>query len=1362
MTSFDVSPYYDDFDAPNGAKNNNYMRIMFKPGYAVQARELTQIQSIIQNQIQSFGDNIFQNGSPISGGHLTYNNKVTSIQLQTHFGNTAITLDNFKGQLISTPVGEGPQIIRAKVIAVDDSLYGSGNNTVGALVVKYLTGIEFADGTNVQSISTSLNQVIETGTLITDGSPTSNIATTTGSIVSINEGIFYVDGFFVYVEPQTIVLDSLSTTPTFSVGLEIHQSIVNYTQDTALLDPAQGSFNYQAPGADRFQFGLKLSKRALNSIDTSQFFELLRVENGVITSQIDYTQYNQILRPLAEAVYDQSGDFTVNPFIVSASDNPNDANTFLLNISPGKAYIKGYEFETTGKISIVDEKALTTNTSNSHSLTLDYGNYVIVDNVYSGSDGFFDIANFASVDLHCVPTANINTTSFAVYSNTVIGNARLRDLEYAGDRAYYSYLLDINVAPVIANAGGTSANSTYITLPADFSDAGNSYVNVSISIIAGNSSGDLRTVVSHDPFNNLIVDVPFSEIPDTSTVFSLNFGVKDLESIVAKPAGASSIITNVAQVGTVATITTSKNSRFSVGDPVTISGLAQTSLNGTWTITSVNTDTFTFSLASNTITSQADSGTAIYVGDFGADNLYVMQYATTVPKYASMDISKLGQSTTANTLLYESSRNTLVYTLPNSYIAQESIVNVSYYNRRILQSQSFGSGTITLTGGGFGVLNAGESFPYGFTGAIDPIIANENITVIVDSIATGPDGGIANGVALVFDSDAGIAGGSGNSVIQTSPTSISIFSNTATSFIADILYTVKTDSGEINTRRSKVLIPAGTPNTSLIVTDVPTNGTSVIGASDVSIDAANGYVWFSDVTRIAKIPGTAVSLYTPDVVSIVKILDSGNTDYPPSYTNAASDIDITSSFILDSGQRNNYYDHAALYLKNGYAAPQGQTVVMLAYYNHDTLAGFFDANSYSSDVYSTGKIPYYNSSDLGIISLRDSIDFRPTRANGTSSDVSRFTFSSYQIPQPYNPMILSYGYYLPRIDKLVLTRDKQFKVISGVPSLTPFAPPDSDDSMTLYAVGVPAYTYTSEDVKLNYYNNLRYTMKDIGKIDQKVKTLQYQAVLTASQQKAVKQSVTYQDGSTVKSVYGAISDSFSDSSIADSSNPDFNCAISANTLTPYIITTPIQFNMISSSGPFSQDQTDKTTCMAYTEEPCITQNTATDFTSIQPFAFGQFLGELTLIPETDFWYNQTTSYTEIVPTANVAKVANTATVTAHAPHTTYFVGGGLQGWGYYHSIGYTVVDDSLLFPGYPPNIVFGTRSGSLTLTDVSTGDILINPDTGFPPGALTQSAYDWGGGSSFVHQIGNSGIGSPVDWTSGSATGGAVDAVSHG
>ena len=53
-TNLNVSPYFDDFDS-----NKNYHKVLFKPGYPVQARELTTLQSILQNRVEQFGNNIF-------------------------------------------------------------------------------------------------------------------------------------------------------------------------------------------------------------------------------------------------------------------------------------------------------------------------------------------------------------------------------------------------------------------------------------------------------------------------------------------------------------------------------------------------------------------------------------------------------------------------------------------------------------------------------------------------------------------------------------------------------------------------------------------------------------------------------------------------------------------------------------------------------------------------------------------------------------------------------------------------------------------------------------------------------------------------------------------------------------------------------------------------------------------------------------------------------------------------------------------------------------------------------------------------------------------------------------------------------
>ena len=69
-TDFNVDPYYDDFD-----EDKNFHRVLFRPGKAVQARELTQLQTILQEQFNRFGRHVFENGSPLIDGGVSLDNK---------------------------------------------------------------------------------------------------------------------------------------------------------------------------------------------------------------------------------------------------------------------------------------------------------------------------------------------------------------------------------------------------------------------------------------------------------------------------------------------------------------------------------------------------------------------------------------------------------------------------------------------------------------------------------------------------------------------------------------------------------------------------------------------------------------------------------------------------------------------------------------------------------------------------------------------------------------------------------------------------------------------------------------------------------------------------------------------------------------------------------------------------------------------------------------------------------------------------------------------------------------------------------------------------------------------------------------
>ena len=168
-TNFNVDPYFDDFDPAN-----NYHRILFKPGFAVQARELTQSQTILQKQVQRFGNHVFKNGSVVTGGQTFFQN-VTYLKLDSTFLGDAVTVDNFTGKTLVDDNTNPTK--RALVMKVFDSDPGTGDPKT--LLIKHLYGTEFSSGDTIKTFETDT----VSANVSTDG-------VGTGQIFSVNEGVF--------------------------------------------------------------------------------------------------------------------------------------------------------------------------------------------------------------------------------------------------------------------------------------------------------------------------------------------------------------------------------------------------------------------------------------------------------------------------------------------------------------------------------------------------------------------------------------------------------------------------------------------------------------------------------------------------------------------------------------------------------------------------------------------------------------------------------------------------------------------------------------------------------------------------------------------------------------------------------------------------------------------------------------------------------------------------------------------------------------------------------------------------------------------------------------------------------------------
>ena len=116
-TNLNVSPYFDDFD-----KDKNFYRVLFKPGSPVQARELSTLQSILQNQVEQFGTHFFKEGSKVIPGNLTYDSNFTCVQVEERFLGIPVSL--YTDQLLGLKISGATSGVTAtiqKIVSKEDS-----------------------------------------------------------------------------------------------------------------------------------------------------------------------------------------------------------------------------------------------------------------------------------------------------------------------------------------------------------------------------------------------------------------------------------------------------------------------------------------------------------------------------------------------------------------------------------------------------------------------------------------------------------------------------------------------------------------------------------------------------------------------------------------------------------------------------------------------------------------------------------------------------------------------------------------------------------------------------------------------------------------------------------------------------------------------------------------------------------------------------------------------------------------------------------------------------------------------------------------------------------------------------------------
>ena len=1259
-TDLNISPYYDDFDG-----DKNFYKVLFKPGFPVQARELTTLQSILQNQVESFGGNIFKEGSMVLPGSVTFDNQFSAVKLNSiNLGiDISVYIKNFIGKKITGQLSGVTASIQEVALTSDSDLV-----TDVTIYVKYGESGEdseadtFQDGEQLFASEnvTYGNTTINSGTAF--ASLISQDATSTGSAAFIDNGVYFIRGTFVEVSKQTLILDYYTNTPSYRVGLKISETIVNAKDDSSLYDNASGFTNFAAPGADRLKIALTLTKKEISNNTDTDFVEILRVDEGKIKKIENKPVYNLIRDFIAERTFDESGHYAIDELSVKALNSLNDQidndglylegeiteqgnipsdNLMCLQVSPGKAYVDGYDVTLDAETAIDVEKPRDIESISSTNIPFEMGHLLRVNNV-SGAP-----KENETLDL-------FNQLQDDGSGGTKIGIARvytfnLTDAAYTDASTQWDlYLYDIQTfTNVTFNRSVTATEIPTSSFIKGKSSGASGFVVLGQSASSLNLSQTSGTFVTGE---KLIVNG--IETALTITSFIQN-NINQLKSVSKTgvsgfPNFKADAVLNpkkfsngISEINVASTTVTSPGKLFSgvkVGDLISViqgNGLRYNR------ITAISSDLASLTITNISSVNGVFTGTAISNGNYTA-NLRVAEVKNSENGflYANLPESNISSVDLSNSQLAITKQITgestngsgeMVFGLPTG-------ITSAFYEsfdqeRYSVHYTGGGIGTITsdaftLTGGGSGV-------------EIEALETSEaNIVVNTTLKKNGIQSKIKN-----FTRSAIKVVNLSKLVQSGSASSISI--NDGLTYNQYYGLRVQDDQISLNVPDvSKVLVVYESTNTAdptldaiefSSISNVGTDaiiGENIIGSesgavgrvvtnnsSSPSSGGANklGVVYLNQNTFIA---GETVTFKESNIISTVQSITLGK------YNN------ITDNFVLDGGQKNEYYDYSRL-IRTTDSEPSKRLLVVFDHYvvpASDT-GDVFTVLSYDSDRF-LNDIPKIGPNN---IRASDTLDFRPRVVDYASTTASPFNFDSRTFTTNFNlkpgeSSILGYEFYLPRIDKLYLDKFENLIISKGVSAKEPKPSPSNDQSlMELATIVLPPYLYNPDNVSIDLVDNRRYTMRDIGQLEDRIENLERVTSLSLLEVSTEALRVEDEDGNN-RFKSGFFVDNFTDRTSSDQNLTSAD--ISEGQLRPRLLSNSLRQRVLPSSEIPEEDldlttnyelldpniqKTGNVVTLKYDSIDWLEQPLATRVENVNPFHVIEYVGNVKLSPENDFW-----------------------------------------------------------------------------------------------------------------------------------------------
>ena len=1192
--NINVSPYYDDFDA-----SKNYHKILFRPTFSVQARELTQLQTILQDQISKGTDAILENGNNLVPGEIILRRDISYVTLSTDTTgfNTNITLANLPGKTIENSTG----YIKAKVIAVSDlttteslTLFVSYLNSYGGVDTFSDTETLREDGTNYA--------VGTVGTYTGLTAPTAGI-TGTGSVAQVGGGVYYINGHMVNVTAQALVLDKYTTTPTYRIGFTVGESFVDNSTDSALNDNAQGTTNYLAPGAHRYKIALSLAKRTLTdtvSANNKGFVEVCRVVSGVIQKHDNFVESLVTDLKYNDRDYNENGNYIVDDFDIEIreySSTLSDKNGLVgrntptagaqtttyesdleIGIGVGSAVINGKSVTKNDKTWLkVDKSRESTDLIKipSSSTNADIGNYVgtnvlgeTIDRKYSSITGKAEATQETGFTY-----GNSNGGYGAMWGGaTEITSTESAIFQFANSSVTPYQLVILGEIHTTQQEGMWGTTTEEFESEAEHGQQGNRYA-------IKRATARIRDI-RKDPkrpgeFRIYLFDITVDEGEDLSGVdcIAIDSGTTTIVG-TSNPTiyGYPKIICQL-DSETLTTSDSGKNTAVYEIPQKNISSIAGVEISEVRrTITaspSSNTITFQTSGDDYLVVDQEDDGGSVKQSSldnvlvFGDPRVANRTYPTMMTS-DSLDVT-FNTTTKQSATISAATGAVGIFSLKNASFNQNSgvsefaglhsqagkakklehgdIFRIHRANRKYegCVVQYVYSGTDLNGGineyGAWRILNPGKNI----TNATVTSSGNELFVEVIS--AKYPEQATLDHYTFGDDTPRqNFQFSDTNSNIGADGYINSLELDDSSSY--HVIYSVKkgVQSGDAG-RAAKTLVYT----TEYITGSIKVNNLNFSYVGDE-------YVLES--TDVHPKEGT----WKVEMA----------TDYNNGSQSAIFPRDITNRYTLDTGQRDEYYGRAKLILKANQPKPTGNLKITFWKFTHGngdyfsigsyptTGQTFTDANTISWGNFSLSDIPSFIDSSGKTYKLGDCVDFRATKSHlqVTSNEAGGTAFSSagsetgkfIELPANNATITINSGatddvqFYGGRVDKIVLDDNGNFSVVKG-PAYDKEVtiPEDLEGEMSLYSLRLLPYVYTTDDVYAEKVDNKRYTMSDLKDIDKRVEQLELYNTLSPLEIEA--KDFNHGDVDFTNAFWV---DSFLGHDKGDPVNVDYSCAVDAN------------------------------------------------------------------------------------------------------------------------------------------------------------------------------------------------------------------------